>query len=37
MKRLNLDRKEQSMENVQRTFDRLHREFFKMWVALYYN
>jgi len=37
MKRLNLDRKEQSMENVQRTFDRLHKEFFRMWVALYYN
>lgn len=37
LKRLELDRKEQSMENVQRLFNRIHKDFFKMWVSILYN
>lgn len=37
LKRLELDRKEQSMENVQRLFNQIHKDFFKMWVSILYN
>lgn len=37
IKRLELDRKEQSMENVQRVFNRIHKDFLKMWVSILYS
>jgi len=36
-KRLELDRKELSMKNVQGVFDRIHKDFFKMWVSILYS
>ena len=34
--RLELEGKEQSLENVQRTFNRIHKEIFKMWIKMIY-
>jgi len=34
--RLELKGKEQSLENVQRTFNRIHKEIFKMWIKMIY-